>query len=136
MNILNQQFLQTNRDAYTETINAGTAKKAFAIKNDLLRIIREEWFPGYVYNEDCGPCIFDLVRIVYRQYDEWVLSHVNTVTPSKEEWVKLPKDNDEYVIESSIRAGKTEASEKWAKGNGAEIITKATYPSHKNHHRK
>jgi len=102
MNISNREFLQLNRDAYIETIQAGTAKKASVIKNDLLRILREEWFPNYVYNEDCGPCIFDLVRIVFRQFNEY-----------------------EEKKAKETPAPTTEA-----------FVTKASFPSHKNHHRK
>lgn len=71
MNQSNIDFLEANRDAYTEIVNAETATKANKIKADLFRIIKEEFLPGYSYSDDCGPCLFDMTRLLYRYFDEW-----------------------------------------------------------------
>lgn len=70
----NADFLESNRDCYNEVVNAQTATKANKIKGELYRIIKEEFLPGYVYRDDCGSCLFDMVNIIYRKYDDWKAS--------------------------------------------------------------
>lgn len=72
MNPANRQFLEDNRDCYYEVINADTALKAYRIFGQLLRIMREEFFPEYHYKGECGDCLFTLVRSLYSEFDKWV----------------------------------------------------------------
>ena len=67
----NIDFLEANRDCYTEVLNAETALKANKITEDLLRIVREEFYPAYSYKGDCGDCLFTLVKTLYITYDKW-----------------------------------------------------------------
>lgn len=66
----NIDFLERNRDCYTEVLNAETAIKANRIVEDLLRIVREEFYPDYPYKGDCGDCLFTLVRTLYTEFDK------------------------------------------------------------------
>lgn len=68
----NKIFLDQNRDCYDEVVRVETAQKASLIAGDLLRVLNEEFLPGYVYSGTCGPCLFDMVKILYRHYDSWI----------------------------------------------------------------
>lgn len=67
----NSDFLEQHKDCYTEVVNAQTATKANKIKQDLFRIMKEEFLPGYSYTDDCGSCLFDMVNLLYRYYNGW-----------------------------------------------------------------
>lgn len=81
MNQANKEFLEKHRHVYLEIINAGTAKKANQVKDELLRVLREEFIKGYVYTEDCGTCIFDMTKLLYRRFDEWLATNPDPVEP-------------------------------------------------------
>jgi hypothetical protein len=72
MNQENKQFLDEHRFVYDEIIKAETAKKANLFKTDLIRILREEFYPGYAVTEDCVSCLFEVVRLLYTKYDQWL----------------------------------------------------------------
>lgn len=72
MNPENKIFLDDHRFVYDEILNAQTAKKANAFKTDLIRILREEFYPGYAVTEDCVSCLFEVVRLLYTKYDQWL----------------------------------------------------------------
>jgi hypothetical protein len=40
-------------------------------REDMLRVLREEFWPGYTYDEWCGSCVADMVKEVYSRYDKW-----------------------------------------------------------------
>jgi hypothetical protein len=67
----NATFLDSNYDCYTEILKAETAMKALPIRFELLRIIKEEFYPGYAYDDACGDCLFSMVRLLYRRFEEW-----------------------------------------------------------------
>jgi hypothetical protein len=77
MNQENKQFLDEHRFVYDEILNAQTAKKANIFKTDLIRILREEFYPGYAVTEDCVSCLFEVVRLLYTKYDQ-LLKEVKT----------------------------------------------------------
>lgn len=90
----NSEFLDAHRDALTQIQRAQTCVKANAIKSDLLRILQEEFMPGYVMREDCVSCLFSMVPLLYRRYDEWVASQ------------SVPKQrdpiNEEHIVAASF----------------------------------
>jgi hypothetical protein len=67
----NKKFLEEHRDVYEQIIRSQTAKKARAIARDLHRIMQEEFIPGYVYETGCGSCLFNMVPLLYKKFDEW-----------------------------------------------------------------
>lgn len=67
----NADFLFDNYDVILEIRNAETATKANKVKGDLLRILREEFLPGYSFTDDCGTCLFDMSKLLFRYYDQW-----------------------------------------------------------------
>lgn len=77
----NIEFLEMNRDCYTEILNAETATKANKITEDLLRIVRTEFYPAYSYKGDCGDCLFTLVKTLYTTYDKWKVTQIINEEP-------------------------------------------------------
>jgi hypothetical protein len=67
----NIKYLEDHRNVVDEIVNAQTATRANAIKGELLRIMKEEFLPGYVILDSCGSCLFDLVRQLYARFDKW-----------------------------------------------------------------
>jgi hypothetical protein len=72
MKAANKLFLENNRDAYNEILNAQTATKANRVKYEFARIMREEFIEGYVITFDCGSCLFDMVKLLYQRFDKWI----------------------------------------------------------------
>lgn len=59
-------FWRTLRDAqYMRGMN-------YREKADMLRILREEFWPGYTYDEWCSSCVVDMVKALYTRYDKWL----------------------------------------------------------------
>ena len=52
-----------------------------SVKDGLLRVIREEFDPGYLVNMWCGVCVVDMLKYVYTQYDKWLKAQENNVQP-------------------------------------------------------
>lgn len=68
-----KQFLDDNR------IHHDTLVKAFYMRglsgetrSRMQEIIGKYWQPGYHTDLWCSPCISDMVRLLYRLYDEWL----------------------------------------------------------------
>lgn len=79
----NIDFLEAHRDAITEINNAETATKARKIDGELFRIMKEEFFPGYAYDGGCGSCLFDMTKLVYRKFDEWLAAQPKEINMNK-----------------------------------------------------
>lgn len=85
----NIDFLEANRHVHHEVVHVETATGARGIINDLLRIMREEFAPGYVYDGGCGNCIFNMVKLLYRYFDEWRAANpVPIIVPTEPQKVK------------------------------------------------
>lgn len=41
-------------------------------REDMVRVLREEFWPGYTYDEWCSSCVADMVRTLYTRYDKWL----------------------------------------------------------------
>lgn len=52
-----------------------------ALKEGLLRVIREEFDPGYLANLWCGSCVVDMLKYVYTQYEAWLKAQENNIPP-------------------------------------------------------
>jgi hypothetical protein len=105
MKAANKLFLENNRDAYDEILNAQTATKANRVKYEFARIMREEFIGGYVITFDCGSCLFDMVKLLYQRFDQWLaeqpketLKVYATFPSNKEKTTDLPGINSNEVI--------------------------------------
>jgi hypothetical protein len=67
------QFLNDNRHHHETLIKAFYMRSLSAnVRERMQNIIRENWEPGYHTDLWCGPCVSDMVKKLYRLYDEWL----------------------------------------------------------------
>lgn len=68
-------FWRTLRDAqYLRGLNIHE-------REDMVRVLREEFWPGYTYDEWCGSCVADMVRTLYTRYDKWLSEQPKEIDP-------------------------------------------------------
>lgn len=108
----NKAILDANRCHYETAIKAEFVKGFNSReKDDLLRVMREEFIPGYTTDMWCSPCIFDFIKLIYQLYDKWLAEQ-----PKEEIKIEEPKPIEPIVPIENV---------------------KATFPKHnKHHHRK
>lgn len=69
----NKAILDANRHHYETVSKAGYVKHFNAHeREELLRVMREEFQPNYTTDMWCGPCVFDFVKLLYQSYDKWL----------------------------------------------------------------
>jgi hypothetical protein len=67
------QFLNDNREHYNTLINAGYLRGLSGETRQRMQdIIRENWEPTYYTDLWCPPCCVDMLKKLYRHYDEWL----------------------------------------------------------------
>jgi hypothetical protein len=72
MNPNNAKFLDDNKGIYTTLVNAGFIQNLTnETRQELLRITREEFSPGYLCCMHCNADIAALVKYVFHQYEVW-----------------------------------------------------------------
>lgn len=82
----NRRFLDANRHHHTTLIKAFYMRHLDgATREGMVRVINEEFQSGYRTDLWCAPCVADMVRKVYRHYDEWLASQ-----PKDEPVVDVP----------------------------------------------
>lgn len=70
-----QYFLNHNRPHYNTLLQAQFMTNLdYGVKNGLMEVARV-FSPGYQANLWCGPCVMELVRFVYVQYDKWLIDN-------------------------------------------------------------
>jgi hypothetical protein len=69
----NIQFLNDNRTHHNTLVNAGYLRGLSAETRQRMQdVIRQEWEPTYHTDLWCGPCVCDMIKKLYRHYDEWL----------------------------------------------------------------
>lgn len=69
----NKAFLDAHRHHYDTLIKAFYMKGLNANERDgMVRVMREEFQPGYNTDLWCSPCVADMVRLLYQRYDLWI----------------------------------------------------------------
>lgn len=64
-------FLEANRFHYDILMKAGYVKEVdHNFKETLLAVIRKEFQPGYNAVLWCGPCVADMIKFAWAQYDK------------------------------------------------------------------
>lgn len=67
------QFLNDNRIHHETLMKAFYLRSLSAeVRTRMQQIIAEYFQPGYNTDLWCGPCISDMVKKLYRHYDEWL----------------------------------------------------------------
>jgi hypothetical protein len=90
-------------------------------RSEMVRIIREEWMPGYATDLWCGPCVANMVLLCYRYYDDYLAKEAAKTTVESTPY--SPVDSEPAVVAPDPAPPMS-------------IQTKATFPSHKKHHRR
>jgi len=87
----NAKFLDENRGIYTMLVDAGIVKQLdYPTREKLLSITREEFQPGYAGNLWCQPCVCDMIKYVFGQYDQWRAKNPEPVPQVEEIIVNEP----------------------------------------------
>lgn len=133
----NKDYLDAHRDALEEITKAQTCKKANAIKGDLVRIMREEFYPGYTIDDSCISCLFNMVPMLYQRYDKWLSEQPDPAAaaavpvekpPAPEKmWASFPA-HDAVIIFSGEKTASISVT--------PENIPEVLLPKNKNHKRK
>lgn len=73
MNEQNRQILEDGRKYHALILQGmGPYGISYREKTELVRVISEEFHPGFTSNLDCDPCINDLVVKAYMFYDKFL----------------------------------------------------------------
>lgn len=79
MNHQNKALLDAHEHFYLIYVrNQTISGMSQQVKNDLLRVMREEFVPGYTYDEWCPHCVGKFLEQVYQHYERWKASHIET----------------------------------------------------------
>lgn len=107
----NKKFLEDNYHHYL-TVKDGYVKGLNAAEREgMQRVMAEEFAPGYSTDLWCGPCVFEMVKLLYTRYEQWKAQQ-----PIESVRATFPK------AEPPLQGGISEVSKKSNK--------------HKHHHRK
>jgi hypothetical protein len=73
-------FMEANRPHYNTLVQAQFLTNiGYDIKEGILNIARK-FDPGYMANLWCSPCVCDLVKYAYVQFDKWKEQNVQHAT--------------------------------------------------------
>lgn len=80
----NKQFLDDNRHFHDTLIKAFYMKGLNANQREgMVRVMREEFQPGYSTDLWCPPCVSDMVKLLYRLYDDLLAKQTKEPEPAK-----------------------------------------------------
>jgi len=86
----NKAVLDAHEHFYTTFMRSQTITGLSAtVKNDLLRVMREEFWPGYSYDEWCPHCVGAFLQQVYAKYDDWKKANIEPVQPEQQQTIKI-----------------------------------------------
>lgn len=106
----NKAFLDEHRHIHTTLVKAQYMMGLSGpIRSGMVRVIQEEFQPGYATDLWCPPCVSAMVLLLYRYYDEWLEKQAEEPTPIDDPHVQ----HAEHPIQ-----------------------TRANFPSHKQNHRR
>lgn len=118
----NKQLLDQYRNYHTTLVKAGYMMGLDgSTRSNMVRIITEEFQPGYATDLWCPPCVSDMVLLLYRHYDTWLAN--NPETPPM---IEQAEDEPELV---------TDPTQDFAAAS-EPVVIKANFPKHQNRHRR
>lgn len=72
-------FLDANRHHWVSWEKAQIFNQLdYGVRDGLLNVIRDEFDPGYLTNLWCSPCVVEMLRYAYTQYDKWLKQQKQT----------------------------------------------------------
>ena len=81
MKAANKEFLDAQRFHYTSMKASGVLRGLdHFTRQEMVRVMSEEFQPGYSNPGDCPPCVFEMVDRLYRLYDAWIA--LQPITPT------------------------------------------------------
>lgn len=88
----NRKFLDDNyhhwitlRDAfYIRHLDGNT-------RSNMMRIMAEEFWPGYTSDLWCPTCVADMVKLLYQRYDKWILENPDPASVPEPEKLPAPE---------------------------------------------
>ena len=117
----NKKFLEDNEHTWITLRDAGYMMGLDgATRSRMAAIICEEFQPGYATDMWCGPCVADMVTLLYGHYYAW-------------------KDKNNTPVDDPLHSKKAEMLEGLLnKDEPAKPIqpVKASFPKHPNKHRR
>lgn len=74
------QFLNDNRQHHDTLVKAGYLRGLSGeTRQKMQDIIRANWEPGYHTDLWCPPCVTEMLKKLYRLYDEWIKENESKV---------------------------------------------------------
>lgn len=99
-----KDFLEAHRGHYNTAVNAGYIQDLGQdIKMRMVDIIKRYFAPAYLTNLWCGPCIMDMVKYLYTQYDAMPIIKKETF-PKHDEPVKLNGLEVDEIFVDEVKA--------------------------------
>lgn len=121
----NKKFLDDNRRYHTTLVQAHfMAMLDGNTRSEFVRVMNEEFQPGYTADLWCPPCVSDMVLAVYRRYDEYLAANPEPV----------PIAEPALVVEPIIDPPVTEDESEYRTDPADDFAPKAPHP--KNYHRR
>jgi hypothetical protein len=75
-----KQFLEENKHHHDTLVKAFYLRSLSGeVRERMQNIIAKYWQPGYSTDLWCGPCVSEMVKKLYRHYDEWLAQQPLTV---------------------------------------------------------
>ncbi len=76
----NKTFLDEQRHHHTTLVKAFYLRSLSGeVRSRMQQIIAEEFQPGYSADLWCPPCVVEMVKKLYKHYDEWLEKQPVTV---------------------------------------------------------
>lgn len=95
----NKTFLDANRHHYDTIVKAGYVRGLNAHEREgMQRVMGEEFQPGYHTDLWCGPCLFDMVKLLYQRYDAWIAANEKPSIPLNQEEIN---QNDNAILSTA-----------------------------------
>lgn len=137
----NRKFLEDNRHHHDTLIRAFYLRHLDApTREGLMRVMAEEFQPGYTADLWCPVCVSDMVKMVYRVYDDWLARQ-----PPEVPVIDLTIDAKSKMLYDLMDATKKDLYQILAedskllsppgKPEAAQTV-KATFPKHHNPNRR
>lgn len=158
----NKAYLEIHRPIWDSLRQAEYLRfPSMSVPGELLRIMREEFRPGYTVDMWCGHCVAEMVRQVYTEFEKWEASQpiLSVQWEDRQPYfvkMEMKEDSVQPVVDPEdpvftinpdpppIPEGHAEAVE--IKDNGEIVKTiepftppipvKANFPKHNKNHRR
>jgi hypothetical protein len=76
MKLENIEYLQSKRNLYDMVVTAESAMIDAGTRERFRQIMSDEFQPGYNTDLWCPPCLFDMVKLLYRRFDDYLAAQV------------------------------------------------------------